>query len=93
MAGGYLRPEPPPSFARFRVVREITAGELPRGGARAVLALARAKAVDAIVVEAGRGEPWRALLARVERPRAVGGVYLFPVRGSSTLSACSARRS
>ena len=49
----------------------------PRGGARALLALARAQDVSTILVDAAGGEQWRRVLDPVLRGRTLGGMTLY----------------
>src|SRR5215211_656376 len=68
MAGGYIRPDPPRSFARLRTVKALNDDVPPPGGAADVRAFARAKGVTAIVV-ARDSDRWRPLLAPFGPPR------------------------
>jgi hypothetical protein len=79
MAGGYIRPNPPPSFARLRTVKALNDEVPPPGGAAAVRAFARAKGVTAIVV-ARDGDRWRPLFAPFGPPQALGNVLLYRLR-------------
>jgi hypothetical protein len=78
-AGGYVTPQVPGSFARFRAVRPLIDARFPPGGAADVLELARAKGVSAILVDANRPDPWRSLLAPIAKPVARGGVLVYPL--------------
>jgi hypothetical protein len=70
IAGGYLSPDVPAQFRRFRVAHPRLAASTAD-----VLALARAKDVHTIVVDGRHSAPWRALLPG--RPESVAGVLLY----------------
>ena len=76
MAGGYVRPNPPQSFARLPAVRALNDEVPPPGGAADLRAFARAKGVTAIVV-ARDSDRWRPLLAPFGPPRALDSVLLY----------------
>jgi hypothetical protein len=80
MPGGYIRPDIPDSFARFRAVRDMVYDVVPEGGVADVLALTRAKGVSAIILAERHSRAWRLLFCAIARPRAVGGVLLYPLR-------------
>jgi hypothetical protein len=77
MPGGYIRPDIPDSFARFRAVRDLVYDVVPEGGARDLLALIRAKDVRAIILAKRDSRSWRPVLCAIGRPRAVGGILLY----------------
>ena len=78
MAGGYLSPVVPATFRRFRAAHAtLAATSTPRQ----ILALAHAKGVRAIIVDARHSEPWRALIPG--RPIDAAGVLVFHVPGAS----------
>ena len=78
MAGGYVAPYPPPAFTRPPSIQKIAADDLPPKVTTASLRLfVRREGVGAVILDA-REEPfWRALLAPLARPEAVGGVLLY----------------
>jgi hypothetical protein len=79
MAGGYVRPNPPRSFARIPAVRALN-DDVPRpGGAADLRAFAHAKGVTAIVV-ARHGGRWRPVLAPLGPPQALDDVLLYRLR-------------
>jgi hypothetical protein len=81
MAGGYISAGVPKSYDR-RSVRQLVANTVPSRGARDLLALADAMDVSTILVQEKHAKPWRSILKEVARPRLVGGMLLYPLRGS-----------
>lgn len=77
LAGGFLRPDVPSAFTRFRVVHPELA---PKTTARDVYQFARATGAGSVIVDERRGGPWRAVLGG--HPASVGGVLIYPVPGS-----------
>jgi hypothetical protein len=77
LAGGFLRPDVPSAFTRFRVVHPELASTTT---ARDVYRFARATGAGAVIVDERRADPWRTLLG--DHPTAVGGVLIYPVPGS-----------
>jgi hypothetical protein len=82
MAGGYISAGVPKPYER-RSVRQIVANTVPSRGAHDLLALAHAMGVTTILVEEKHAEPWRSLLKNVARPRLIGGMFLYSLRGTS----------
>ena len=78
-AGGYVTPEVPRSFARYRAVRLLETDSFAPGLVASVRALARAKGVGAILLDARRQGGWLPFVAGIARPVAVGGVLLYPL--------------
>lgn len=74
IAGGYLSPVMPTSFRRFRAAHSALSRTTT---SHDILALARAKNVQTIVVDGRRAQPWRSLLPG--RPLQVSGVLLYRV--------------
>jgi hypothetical protein len=77
LAGGYLRPDVPPSFTRFRVVHpelasSTTASDVDR--------FAGATGAGAVVVDQRHADSWRSVLG--DHPTSAGGVLLYPVPGT-----------
>jgi hypothetical protein len=77
LAGGFLRPDVPSAFTRFRVVHPELASKTT---ARDVYQFARATGAGAVIVDERRADPWRSVLGG--RPASVGGVLIYPVPGS-----------
>jgi hypothetical protein len=77
LAGGFLRPDVPSAFTRFRVVHPELASKTT---ARDVYQFARATGAGAVIVDERRADPWRSVLGG--RPSSVGGVLIYPVPGS-----------
>jgi hypothetical protein len=89
LAGGYIRPLPPPSFLRDPAVREITyEGDAPR--AADLRRLVRDKHVTRIVVTAAAAPGWRGALRSFGPPTRTGGVLVYPAcRADSSRSSSS----
>jgi hypothetical protein len=77
LAGGFMRPDVPSAFARFRVVHP---GLVWTTTARDVYRFARATHAGAVIVDQRHADPWRSVLGG--RPASVGGVLIYPVPGS-----------
>jgi hypothetical protein len=84
MAGGYLSPAVPAPFERFRVAHPSLAKSTRT---RDIVDLARAKNVQAIVVDGQHTSPWRALLKA--RPVSVAGVLIYRIRGDEPAPRCN----
>ena len=72
MAGGYLSPSIPPSFAAFRAVQPSLTATTTR---RDIVELALAKGVRWIIVDQLHPNPWRTLVPGT--PTRLGGVLLY----------------
>ena len=83
MAGGYLSPVVPPNFRQFRAAHATLA---PTSTPQQILALARAKGVQAILVDAHHSRPWRKLFPG--RPIDKAGILVYPVPGRAAATRC-----
>jgi hypothetical protein len=77
LAGGFMRPDVPPPFNRFRVVHPALA---PTTTASNVYRFARATGARAVIVDQRHAGRWRSVLGG--HPTSVGGVLIYPVPGS-----------
>jgi hypothetical protein len=77
LAGGFLRPDVPAAFERYRIVHPDPASTTT---ASDVYRFARATGAGAVIVDERRADPWRATLGG--HPESVGGVLIYPVPGS-----------
>jgi hypothetical protein len=77
LADGALNDAVPKGLPDRAAMLQVIDGNVPRGGARAIMALARAQDVNAILVDAAGGEHWRRVLDPVLRGRTLGGMTLY----------------
>jgi hypothetical protein len=77
LADGALNDAVPKGLPDRAAMLQVIGGNVPRGGARALLALARAQHVSTILVDAAGGEQWRRVLGPVLRGRTLGGLTLY----------------
>jgi hypothetical protein len=77
MAGGYIRPIPPPSYLRYPAIWNLHfKDEVPAPSDLRVFM--RDKGVDKVLVADSEEPAWRATLAWFGKPTEVGGMYVYP---------------
>jgi hypothetical protein len=81
MANGYVNSVVPEGVPDAFVVRRLERPPAPTS-ARPLLAWARKQGVTTIVAAGPGSKAWVRLLAPIEHPRRIGGVFLFDLRGS-----------
>jgi hypothetical protein len=83
MAGGFVRPKPPPAYEKYPAVAYLDEDSPPPGGIADVKAYARAVGVSAILVDDTVADKWRSLLAPLGNPVDVGGVQIYRLAGET----------
>jgi hypothetical protein len=90
-AGSYTAPKIPPAFAKFPAVYAINHNVPPPRGAKDVADFARAKHVEAILLDLQVRDQWSRLLAPFGPPTEAGGILVYRLSGN-TPPGCAERR-
>ena len=82
LADGALNDAVPKNLPHRATMLQVIDDNVPPGGAKELLAAARAQGVDAILVDPLGGEQWTKLLGLVLHGRRVGGMTLYRLDGA-----------